>query len=731
MKRASRKGGLTALHALAAYLGIEDSYRDANEKIQKASAETKQDILTAMGFACESNDAAAKALHQLHEKEWKRSLPPALVAYFNSKPPAVEVNVPTATKKFEWRLELEDGTKRKGVADLSGRGPVATFDLRGRKLERYRLALNGKVPCGYHRLQTNLDGSLCSLIVTPGCCWLPADAKDGRRLWGVAAQLYLLRSKTNWGIGDYTDLRHLIRLVENHGGDVVGLNPLHAMFLDNPEQASPYSPETRFLLNVLNIDVEAIPEFTESPKTQRLVASEEFQKRLRKSRAANLVDYTDVAALKLQALTFLFEHCKDVPDQKQLKEFEAFRRRSGHPFEQSCVFEVLRQHFAEQDESKADWHSWPPEYRNSSSPAVARFADEHANEVTFHAWMQWIADEQLAAAARTAKKMEIGIYRDLAVGTDASGSATWSNPQGVVSGAHVGAPPDVFNPAGQDWGLPPLNPRELFETAYENFVRLIRTNMRHAGGLRIDHVMALQHLYWVPAGKSPRQGAYVTYPREDLVGIIALESHRNRCLVVGEDLGTVPDGFRERMQKANILSYRVLFFEQNAKTGAFLPPKAYPRLAIAVTGSHDLPTVRGWWDETDILIREQLHLFPTEDGAAEAQRRRKRDKRALLAALRKERLLPASGSVDFEDLIVAVHAYIARTDSLIAMVQLDDVTAETDPVNVPATTADQHPNWRRRISVSLEDLAALPRFDRLANTFESERARRGPRVRAK
>jgi 4-alpha-glucanotransferase len=719
---------LTAVDALASRLGIEESFRDATSQLRKTSPATKRALLAAMGFPIKTEAQAARALFELKQREWSRSLPPVAVIFRSRYAIAVEVNVPADTSCLEWRLELEDGSKRVGSANFAKRKPIARYDLRGRKLARHQLTLGRNTPDGYHRLRTNLDGSLCSLIVTPGRCWLPAAAKDGRRLWGVAAQLYLLRSKRNWGIGDFTDLRQLIRLVEDRGGNVVGLNPLHAMFLDNPEHASPYSPETRLLLNVLNIDVESVPELADSAGTRQLIASEKFQQRLQKCRAANLVDYAGVAELKLQALKSLFEYCRSAPGRKRWKQFESFRRRAAKPVEQSCLFEVLRQHFAEKDKAQADWHSWPSDFRDPSSPAVARFADEHATDVAFHAWMQWLADNQLGAAARTAKKMEVGIYRDLAVGTDDSGSATWSNPEGVVSGAHVGAPPDVFNPAGQDWGLPPLNPRTLFESAYENFIQLIRANMRHAGGLRIDHVMALQHLYWVPKGKSPRDGAYLKYPLEDLVGIIALESQRKGCLVVGEDLGTVPDGFRERMQQANILSYRVLFFEQNMKTGAFSPPKEYPRLAVAVTGSHDLPTVSGWWNETDIAIKEVLQLLPAADGPAEARRQRERDQRALVKALRNARLLPATDPVQLEDLITAVHAYLASTGSLIALVQLDDISAETDPVNVPATTDDEHPNWRRRLSARMENLAKYPRFDRLARIFEAERARRRTRT---
>jgi len=332
-----------------------------------------------------------------------------------------------------------------------------------------------------------------------------------------------------------------------------------------------------------------------------------------------------------------------------------------------------------------------------------------------------VADEQLGAAAAAAAEsgMAIGLYRDLAVGSDRAGAETWANAAAVASDAQVGAPPDIFNPAGQDWGLPPFQPRALRKEGYRSFIELIRANMRHAGGLRIDHVMGLQHLYWVPAGEDPSSGAYVQYPMEEMVGILALESHRQRCLVVGEDLGTVPEGFRERMAAANILSYRVLFFEQD-EDGVFLPPSAYPELALAVIGSHDLPTLRGWWQSRDLEIKQALGLFPDEEEAGKQQAARGTDRETLVRVLREAKLLPMQGTPDVETLSQAAHAFLAQTPSVLAMAQLDDLTDEADPVNVPATS-DEHPNWRRRHSLTLEELATQPRFDAISRIFREAR----------
>ena len=378
----------------------------------------------------------------------------------------------------------------------------------------------------------------------------------------------------------------------------------------------------------------------------------------------------------------------------------------------------MRAYFSAQEPSHADCHEWPEEYRNSRSPAVHQFAQRNAQLVRFHLWMQWIADTQLKAAAEQADQMAIGLYRDLAVGAHASGAEVWSQPDMLVAGASIGAPPDALGPAGQNWGLPPLHPIAAREHAYRSFIDLLRANMRYAGALRVDHVMSLMRLYWIPKHADSNDGAYVHYPLNDLIGILALESHRHRCLVIGEDLGTVPNGFRERMAQANILSYRVLFFEKEEQ--AFLRPQRYPHLSLSVAANHDLPTIRGWWHGSDIDVKERLGLYP--GGALAARQERERDRLSLLKMLERENLITQLRPIDAEDFVLAAHAFIARTESLLAVVQIDDITGEEEQVNLPGTT-DENPNWRRRVSATLEELANNPHFDKIARVMNRERTR--------
>ncbi|MBA3517441.1 MAG: 4-alpha-glucanotransferase, partial [Rhizobiales bacterium] len=691
----------TALARLARRYGIEPGFRDARGEDVVTSDATNVRLLRAMGVEADTERKAAAALEQAERAAWASALPPVVVVRPEDDRCVVEIVAPAGTRRIAWRLEMEDGAELRGTAEK-----LAPLRRTGGGLDReqVQLLLPG-LPWGYHRLHLpELDASAV-LIVTPGKCWLPKGMEDGAGLWGIAAQLYLLRSERNWGIGDFGDLAHFIEISAARGCHVIGLNPLHQMFLDNPEHASPYSPATRLYLNALYIDVPAIPEFASSPDALRFVESSSFMEELQSCRSALLVDYGSVAELKLEALRILFREFSEIGDPARRSAFARFRDERGKSLERTSVFQALRSHFASEDPSLADWHRWPEAYRDADSEAVSRFAEEHRAEIDILAWLQWVADEQLGAAAEVAAsaRMAIGLYRDLAVGCDRSGAETWANPDAFLAGVAVGAPPDVFNPAGQNWGLPPFHPSALREEAYCSFIELLRANMRHAGGLRIDHVMGLQHLYSIPEGENPAQGAYVSYNLDDLVGILALESQRHRCFVVGEDLGTVPEGFRERMAAANILSYRVLFFEQDWANESFLPPGAYPRLALAVAGSHDLPTLHGWWEGRDIDLKASLGLYPSEDEVTSQRARRAHDKAMILAAFRLE------GLVDEDEISVgafalAAHEFLARSGAALVVPQLDDLLDEVDQVNVPATSIE-HPNWRRKYNMTLEELA--------------------------
>ena len=702
---------------LARRYGITDSYIDARGQRCETSGATKAALLGAMGCAGEAG--ARDALAELDRREWQRPLPPVTV-HRNHGPPAVLVSLPAGTLQAEWRARLENGRELHGRIDARRLEPLEVRTLDGITYSRYRVLLAGGFPLGYHNLEIEPGGGRMVLIVAPGKCWLPRKIESGVRLWGLTAQLYLLRSQHDWGIGDFSDLHRLVDITKAAGADVIGLNPLHALFPDAAEQASPYSPASRLLLNVLNIDVMSLARRLDDREALRRIREPDFQRRLGDCRDSAVVRYAEVAALKLEVLRRLYDGVRTKPRSAAAVALRRYTLESGASVRRHCVFMALRDHFVRQDAALADWHHWPAGFRDPEGAAVADFIEKHADEVGFHTWLQQVADEQLAAAAAAAEPMAIGLYRDLAVGADGAGAETWANQRAVLTGAQVGAPPDIYNPPGQNWGLPPFDPRALRDEAYRSFIDLVRANMRHAGGLRIDHVMGLVHLYWIPRGAAPADGAYVEYPLDDLLGVLALESHRHECIVVGEDLGTVPDGFRERMAAANVLSYRVLFFERDER--GFLPPERYPELSLAVFSSHDLPTLRAWWEGADLELKKTLGLFPTPEHERTAREERRRDREQLRAALQREGL--ADGALDADGFFKAAHAYLGRSAAALATLQIDDLTDERTPVNVPTTSAE-HPNWRRRLSQTLEQLAESPRLAVAARTFKAERTNRG------
>ncbi|HWF38827.1 MAG TPA: 4-alpha-glucanotransferase, partial [Candidatus Acidoferrales bacterium] len=551
------------LDQLAELLGIEAQFKDARGKLRRTTAGTKRALLAAMGVRVGDDQQIASSLQEMIESDWHVGLQRVYVVCKSSKPIRIQITLPSNTAEITWRLRLEDGKENSQHIETSTLALIEAREIRGERRERRELAFSRDIPIGYHRLTIDEGSREAMLIVAPQHCWLPEAVKENRKIWGIEAQVYTLKSQNNWGIGDFEDLRRLADAWGPAGAEIVGVNPLHALFPDNPEHASPYSPSSRLLLNILYIDVTAVPEFDKCKEARAIVGSEEFQEELRECRGATLVAYTRVTKLKLQVLRKVFQYWKAVESTSK-PFFEDFCKEMGGKLARSCAFFCLRQLFVARDAALGDWRKWPQEYRDPESPAVRQFMEENSDEIAFAAWLQWLADAQLSRASDAASSMTVGLYRDLAVGADPAGTETWFNQKAVVSGAHIGAPPDIFNPAGQDWGLPPFHPRELKEQCYEGFIELIRANMRYAGALRVDHVMALQHLYWIPESQPPQNGAYVQYPMEDLIGILALESERNRCMVIGEDLGTVPDGFRERMARADILSYRVLFFEQES-----------------------------------------------------------------------------------------------------------------------------------------------------------------------
>ncbi len=551
-------------------------------------------------------------------------------------------------------------------------------------------------------------------------CALPQHLRNDR-VWGLTCQLYGLRSSRNLGIGDFDDLARLAEIAGEAGASFLGVNPLHALFLAEARRISPYSPSTRRFLNPLYIAVDKL-----AGGQVAINALREEEPAAFSDRDGDLVDYDVVASLKLRLLRRLFA----VRPSTLRGDLESFQQENGDSLHSFALFEAISAHQVKEG-GHAGWHGWPGDLQNRQDEAVARFEAEHKEDIHFHEWLQFVADQQLGDAQARAKAagMRIGLYLDFAVGVAPDGADTWADPHLTVRDARVGSPPDLFNSEGQDWGLAPLSPEVLATRNYQPLGDAYRALMRHAGAIRIDHAMGLARLWWIPASGKADGGGYVRYPLGAMVDTVASASEANNCIVIGEDLGTVPEGFRPAMETANMLSYRVLYFGVD-RDGQFIAPAQYPQLALACISTHDLATLAGWWTGSDIKLRAKTGR-QTQDASERDLKERGRNRKALLEALDRDRLLPPgyagvlSGERDMPtelgvDLAVAIHRFGARARSLMFAVQLEDAVLSIRQPNLPGTT-DEYPNWRIRSDVMLEDLAADPRFQTFARAMREER----------
>lgn len=698
------------LYKLGDAAGIENHFWDMHGNRYETTPDTLRGLLKAFGIAAQTESDAWASLAAFGEAPWRTPLPPVVVLH-DGEPVTIPLRLPMEDdgRTIRWKLQLENGGERRGECRVGSITVEDAGNLGEKRIALRRLKLE-PLPLGYHQFVLE-DQFSTTIIVAPLRCYVPP-RMTGRRAWGMMLQLYSLKSHSDWGIGDFGDLKMLIDRVAAADGDAIGLNPLHTLFLDQPEDASPYSPCSRLFRNPLYLDVTAIADFAECEEARALAQSSEFVRTIEAGRGAEFVKYKAVAELKLPVLQFLHDHfiAKHADDARGAA-FRSYIAQGGRDLEGLATFQTLSEHY-----QTHDWSRWPTAKQDPASSATAEFRQQHAERISFFQYLQWQCEEQFASAAEQARSrgMAVGLYNDLAVSVDSSSADHWGHQRQFAGGARVGAPPDPFNEKGQDWGVVPLNPLRLRETAFDYFRSLLRANMRHAGALRIDHVMGLTRLFLIPPGATPAGGAYVRYPLTELLAIAALESQRHRCMIIGEDLGTVPAGFRERLAEASIFSSRVLYFERQNEQ--FKPPRDYPGLAAVSVSTHDLATFHGFWEGDDILAKSRLGLFKNPEEESGARSARVNDKRQLLQALAAEGLLPVgvspenAGQVTWTpQLTQAVHAYLARSPSSLFMVQMDDFTGQVHQTNLPGSVTE-YPNWRRRLVRPLEELGADPVF---------------------
>ncbi|HFC8509802.1 TPA: 1,4-alpha-glucan branching protein GlgB [Neisseria subflava] len=565
-----------------------------------------------------------------------------------------------------------------------------------------------QLACGYYTLSAETGGKcrLVRLIVAPESVYQPKLLTNGGRMNGLTMHLYSLRSEHNWGIGDFTDLLNLMKYAAEKKLDFVGINPLHALFTSKPAFASPYSPSSREWLNPIYLDIEKVGAFTYNEQLKNWLAQPKIRQRIAALRVTETVTYTAVWACKRDALHMAFnafeqDSCEAAANERAA--FEAFVLEKGKALQGFGLFEALDQYYSRP--GQVGWQSWPSEFHQPDGEAVEKFARSHEREIRFYMWLQWLCAEQLREVNQAAAEygVKLGIYGDLAVGVARGSADTWLNRQDYCMDVSVGAPPDPLGPTGQNWNLPPLNPSMLKHTGYEKFAHLLRENMRLYGVLRIDHVMALCRLWWVLNGKTADFGAYVHYDAEVMFAILALESRRNRCVIIGEDLGTVPDQARYLLNRYQVFSYKVMYFSKG--WNGFQLPEEYPEQAITVISTHDVAPLAGYWIGKDLDTMFKLGTLPDATAFQTALDEREHDKADLLDKLKYTGCLGADVQMPAkadETLLAALHKYGALSRSKLYAVQLENLLGVIDNLNVPGVP-DGYPNWAQKMPVSLED----------------------------
>ncbi|AEV75266.1 4-alpha-glucanotransferase [Mycolicibacterium rhodesiae NBB3] len=698
-----------SLVELARRYGVATEYDDWTGSRVTVAESTLVGVLDALGVAAATEDRRRAALTDHDRDHWSRSLPPVVVSRSGTTS-TFWVHVTHGDPVRLW-IRLEDGSVRTGLRQLENNR--APYDLDGRLVGEASFELPADLPLGYHELHLQLGISDISapVIVSPASLEPPPG-----RTWGLATQLYSVRSQTSWGVGDLTDLTDLaVWSASRHGAGFILVNPLHAAAPSPPMEPSPYLPTSRRFVNPLYLRVEAIPEFAYVTHRGRVrKARENAQARAKRAR---LIDRDAVWKFKRAALHTVFREDRSAG---RTLAYEAYRRREGSSLDDFATWCALAEKYG------ADWHDWPTDLRHPASPAVTEFAAEHPEDVDFHRWLQWQLDEQLTAAQATsvAAGMALGIMHDLAVGVDPNGADAWALQDVLALGVTAGAPPDEFNQLGQDWSQPPWRPDELANQAYAPFRALVNTLLRHAGGVRIDHIIGLFRLWWIPKGAPPTDGTYVRYDHEAMLGIVALEAHRAGAVVVGEDLGTVEPWVRDYLSERGLFGTSILWFEFDRDgDGGPLPAERWREYCLSSVTTHDLPPTPGYLAGEHVRLRDELGLLTRS--AEEELAADRRQQAAWLDELRRVGLL--SGDLEetgVDQVVSALYRYLGRTRSRLLSLSLADAVGDLRTQNQPGTT-DEYPNWRVPLAgpdgkkMLLEDVFADPRAAALAEVMRT------------
>jgi 4-alpha-glucanotransferase len=733
------------INELSELCGILPEYWDITGEKHTASIDTKKAMLRSMKLKIDSVNNILGEIDRLKWKPWKTIIEPVHVMSVNDQPLKVPIYIPIKDWKeskliIKWSLENENGLKDTFM--LSGDAVTVSEQkwIEGIRYIKLNLMEREHRDVGYYTFdmecihtdrifqgETNRLRKNAKIIITPDTCYMPPQLQEGKA-WGLSINLYSIRSAQNWGIGDLSDFKKVVRWIAGLKANFVGINPLHAIPNTSPFGLSPYSPISRLYKNYIYLDIENIPEISCSEDVRIMIRAKNFNKELDKLKEGDLIDYEKVASQKERILRIAFDlfykkHYSQ--NTSRDRDFRSYISEEGDTLESFALYMALasRHSVSESPNLRGSlplysWLEWPEEYRNISGKAVETFREENKKEILFYKYIQWLIDKQLKETAEEAKNlgMSVGLYYDLAIGSVSGGSDAWSHRDVIADSVDVGAPPDDFSPDGQNWGFPPLIPEKLKETGYELFIQTIRKNMKYGGALRIDHALGMFRLFWIPKGLPAKEGAYIHYPSDDLLRIIALESVRNRTAVIAEDLGTMGESVRETLQRFHMLSYRLFYFERNYPDPSFAAPDKYPELALCAVTTHDLPTIYGYWKGQDIEVRKQLGKYSDNTLWHQQLNERQRDRGLILSALESQGIIPhdyPSGQKMIpgmtQELCLAIYQYLSLTPCKLLLISLDDIIGTLNQQNMPGTI-NSYPNWRQRTPLTLEEILSDKRF---------------------
>lgn len=742
---------LTSLYQLAERVGVLVNWQDAQGRSRTLDPDLLRTVLETLDLPCATIGQCEASRAQLAGDDADRTLPPLITA---DRARPVAVPLADTRTQLPYRLELEDGSVQTGMARRDAAGTSFTVPA---------VATHG-----YHRLL--LGDSQVTLAVAPERCFgvddaLRAQGLDAaeiaaRRPWGISTQVYGLRRGAATGAGDFTALAECAEAAAREGADALAINPMHAGFAALPDRYSPYAPSSRVYFNPIYVDPAAV--FGQDA-VDRGIATLGLGNALHTLEARAEIDWVALSRVRYGLLRWLWDHRDKLLPAPARASLDDFRTRGGDALLAHAAFEALQAHqianAASQAEADAatDWRQWPVRHRSPADAAVTAFVSANRDEIDYHIFLQWLADHGLAQAQRTARDagMAIGLIADLAVGTDPGGSHAWTRQDQILAGFSAGAPPDLYNPLGQNWGISVFSPRALHRHGYAGFLEMMRANLAHAGGLRIDHALGLARMWLVPQGAPPDGGAYLRYPMEDLLRLISLESWRHRAIIIGENLGTVPETFNATLYERGVLGIDVLWFERedtekdedkagepaaagdkagNARqvrkadepqkaglpadqqadarapapqAAPFKPPELWATDAIATTTTHDLPTIVGWWAGRDIEWRARLGQMGPGETEAGALAARAAEREALWSALCTAGLASGEQPGPDEAPVAAVLAWTARAATPLRMIPIEDLLGEIEQPNLPGTTTE-HPNWRRRLGADVRTLFSRP-----------------------